>query len=303
VASAAAENLTPVTLELGGKCPVFILDDANLEQTGRRLALGKMMNGGQGCLCPDTAFVPSTLIQPLLQAMDAEVRRQAPGAAFGDDLCGLFSDKNFDRLQAIVTQARQAGVRVVTLGTRGGLGDHSGRLDVADPLRRRMAPTVIIDPPQGLRASEEELFGPVLVLRTCDDLEGALAQQRQRAKPLGLYVFSRDSAAAQRVLNQSFSGGATVNDTLMHLSVKELPFGGVGHSGTGAYGFGIEGFRQFSHARAVYWQAGPYGLLRAMHPPFGTLYDRAIKGALARWSKRYADVVPLAAPVKRDLDA
>lgn len=291
VASAAAEHLTPVTLELGGKCPVFILDDASLEQTGRRLALGKMMNGGQGCLSPDTAFVPRALVQPLLQSMDAEVRRQAPGAALGDDLCGLFSNKHFERLQAIVTEARQAGVRVVTLGTQAGL-DGADSPDCADPLRRRMAPTVIIDPPQGLRASEEELFGPVLVLRTCDDLEGALREQRHRDKPLGLYVFSRDTAAAQRVLDKSFSGGATVNDTLMHLTVKDLPFGGVGHSGTGAYGFGIEGFRQFSHARAVYWQAGPYGLLRAMHPPFEALYDRAIKGALARWSRRYADVAP-----------
>jgi coniferyl-aldehyde dehydrogenase len=277
VAASAADNLTPLTLELGGKCPVFVLADADVAEAGRRLALGKLMNGGQGCLCPDTAFVPATLQQPLLRAMDAEVRRQA----MGEDLCGLFSARHYERLQAIVDEARHAGARVITLGA-----------EASDPTRLRMAPTVIVDPAPDLRASREELFGPVLVLRSCDEPQVTLAELRQGDKPLGLYVFARDAGAAQRVLDASFSGGATVNDTLMHLSVKDLPFGGVGHSGMGAYGFGVEGFRRFSHARAVYWQSGPFSLLRAMHPPYGKLYQLAVEGTLRRLARRYADVPP-----------
>lgn len=277
VAASAADNLTPLTLELGGKCPVFVLADADVGEAGRRLALGKLMNGGQGCLCPDTAYVPAALQPSLLAAMDAEVRRQTQG----DDLCGLFSAQHYQRLQAIVEEARQAGAQVLTLGTQ-----------ACDEARLRMAPTVIVDPAPTLRASREELFGPVLVLRSCDAPLPAMQALRQGEKPLGLYVFSRSRHAAQQVLDASFSGGATVNDTLMHLSVKDLPFGGVGHSGMGAYGFGIEGFRRFSHARAVYWQGGPFGLLRAMHPPYGVLYRFAIEGTLRRWQRRYADVPP-----------
>lgn len=277
VAASAADNLTPLTLELGGKCPVFVLADADVAEAGRRLALGKLMNGGQGCLCPDTAYVPAALQQPLLAAMDAEVRRQA----VGDDLCGLFSARHLQRLQAIVDEAREAGARVLTLGAQ-----------VTDSARLRMAPTVIVDPSPELRASQEELFGPVLVLRSCEEPLAAVQALRQGEKPLGLYVFSRSQRAAQQLLDASFSGGATVNDTLMHLSVKDLPFGGVGHSGMGAYGFGIEGFRRFSHARAVYWQGGPFSLLRAMHPPYGVLYRFAIEGTLRRLQRRYAKVPP-----------
>lgn len=277
VAASAANNLTPLTLELGGKCPVFILPDADIADAGRRLAMGKLMNGGQGCLCPDTAFVPAALQQPLLQAMDAEARRQT----VGDDLCGVFSAHHYERLQAIVDEARQAGAKVLTLGT-----------EVSNPETLRMAPTVIVDPAPDLRASREELFGPVLVLRSCEEPQAALAELRQGEKPLGLYVFSRDADAAQRVLDASFSGGATVNDTLMHLAVKDLPFGGVGHSGMGAYGFGIEGFRRFSHARAVYKQGGSFSLLRVMHPPYGKLYQLVVRGSLRRLVRRYAEVPP-----------
>lgn len=156
-----------------------------------------------------------------------------------------------------------------------------------------MAPLVIIDPPPEARASREELFGHVMVLRTCDNLDARLRELRLQEKPLALYVFSRSGAAVQHVLDRSFSGGVTVNDTSMHLSVPYPPFGGVGHSGIGAYGFGQDGFRRFSHARAVYLQAGPYALLRAMHPPYGRLYDMVVVKGLRRLKRKYANVKPL----------
>jgi coniferyl-aldehyde dehydrogenase len=285
VAESAARNLTPVTLELGGKCPVYVMPDADVGEAGRRLAFGKLINAGQGCLCPDTVFAPPALAEGIIQAMDAEVRRQSPGGIAAPEVCGIFGARQYERLRAIVADAREQGAEVRALGV------DVGALATLDD-QHKMAPVVILDPPETARASREELFGPVLVLHTKGDIDSVLARQRQRDKPLGLYVFSRSGAKVRYVLERSFSGGVTINDTIMHLSVPDLPFGGVGHSGTGAYGFGIEGFRRFSHARAVYRRAGPYSLVRAMHPPFGRLYDFAVTRTLRRLARQYAKVAP-----------
>lgn len=285
VAESAARNLTPVTLELGGKCPVFVMPDADAREAGRRLAFGKLINAGQGCLCPDTVYAPPALAEELLNAMDAEVRRHAPGGLATLDVCGVFGARQFERLQQIVADARTRGVKVRALGIDVGVPNTL-------PEQHKMALLVIIDPPMDARASREELFGPLMVLRTCNDVDDALRIQRTQEKPLGLYVFSRSEVKVRHVLDRSFSGGVTINDTIMHLSVADLPFGGVGHSGTGAYGFGIEGFRRFSHARAVYRQGGPFSLMRAMHPPFGRLYGFAVLRALQRLERKYASVKP-----------
>lgn len=285
VAEAAGRNLTPVTLELGGKCPVYVMPDADTEEAGKRLAFGKLINAGQGCLCPDTVYAAPAVAEKVLAAMDAEVRRQSPGGIGSPEVCGVFGARQYERLTAIVADARAQGAQIRTLGVD--MGAHATLAE-----QHKMAPVVIIDPPETARASREELFGPVMVLHTRDDLDTVLAQQRLRDKPLGLYVFSRSGANVRHVLERSFSGGVTINDTIMHLSVPDLPFGGVGHSGTGAYGFGIEGFRRFSHARAVYRRAGPYSLVRAMHPPFGRLYDFAVLRNLRRLSRQYAKVAP-----------
>ncbi|WP_322095060.1 aldehyde dehydrogenase family protein [Paraburkholderia bannensis] len=285
VAEAAGRNLTPVTLELGGKCPVYVMPDADTEEVGKRLAFGKLINAGQGCLCPDTVYAAPAVAEKVLAAMDAEVRRQSPGGIASSEVCGIFGARQYERLSAIVADARAQGAQIRTLGV------DVGALATMDD-QHKMAPVVIVDPPQTARASREELFGPVMVLHTRDDLDTVLARQRQRDKPLGLYVFSRSGARVRHVLDRSFSGGVTINDTIMHLSVPDLPFGGVGHSGTGAYGFGVEGFRRFSHARAVYRRAGPYSLVRAMHPPFGRLYDFAVVRTLRRLARQYAKVAP-----------
>lgn len=288
VAQAAAPHLTPVTLELGGKCPVYVLDDADLPATARRLAFGKLLNGGQACLSPDTVFVPPQMVQPLLAAMDAEVRLQLPAGPDDVGFCGLLNARQFDRVASLVDEAVALGTQTRVLGAGGDTPQAARR-----PERCAMAPVVLIDPPAQARASREEIFGPVMVLRTCTDLQATLAAQRQLDKPLGLYVFSGNAASAQQVLDGSFSGGVTVNDTAMHFSVPDLPFGGVGHSGVGAYGMGEEGFRRFSHPRAVYKQAGPYALMRAMRPPYGRLYQQVFVKGLQRLEKRYADVQPL----------
>jgi len=276
----AAPNLVPVTLELGGKCPVLIGPDADLADTARVLVATKTMNGGQACLAPDMVFVPRQKLEALLAELDGAATRLYPGAASHPDYCGIVNQRHFARIESLVEQARSSGADVRPLGADGGC--------VLDQARRRMALHAVVDPPQGSRAMTEEIFGPVFTLLGYDDLGKACESLRAMSKPLGLYVFSRSRALIQSILDQTFSGGVTVNDALFHYSVPDLPFGGVGRSGMGAYSFGVEGFRRFSHARSVYYQAGPRALLGVMQPPYGRLFDLMIRKRLEKLARRYA---------------
>lgn len=276
VMAAAAPNLTPVTLELGGKCPVIVTRDADLADTARAIVATKTMNGGQACLAPDLLLVQRDQREALLRELDQAAAALYPGAAKHPEYCGIVNERNYTRITSLVDQARSAGARVQALGLE-------GRAEIErDDAHRRMALQVVVDPPAQTRAMTEEVFGPVITLVSYDDLEHACAQLREMPKPLGLYVFSRSRKAAQFVLDRSFSGGVTLNDAMFHYSVPDLPFGGVGRSGMGSYSFGIEGFKRFSHARSVYTQAGPRSLMRVMQPPYGKLFDMAIRNRLEK---------------------
>ena len=285
VAKAAAEHLTPVTLELGGKCPVIVLPDADVKDTGRKLAIGKMLNGGQACLGPDTAWVPPELVDPLLELMSQEIQSQLPRGVQDPSTCGVINERQYARLTSLIDEAIAMGTSFRVLGNTSAPRDDA---------RRIIQPIVLIDPPPQARASHEELFGPVMVLRRYTDLDASLKAIRQLDKPLGLYVFSRSGQSMQHVLDRSFSGGVTLNDIAMHLAMPDLPFGGVGMSGIGAYGSGRDGFRRFSHARAVYRQAGPVSLTNVLRPPYGRMYQRVFVDSLEGLRKRYADVKPRA---------
>jgi coniferyl-aldehyde dehydrogenase len=284
VMAQAAPNLVPVTLELGGKCPVIVAPDANIADTAKALVATKTMNGGQACLAPDLVLVPRAECDALVRALDAASAALYPKAAANLNWCGIVNERHFQRVSTLIEQARQSGARVEVLGTA---GDPAA---VRDVVNRRLALHVVIDPPPDSRAMREEIFGPVLTVVTYDDLGAACSRLRAMDKPLGLYVFSRDAATTQFVLEHTFSGGVTVNDALFHYSVPDLPFGGVGRSGMGAYSFGIEGFRRFSHARSVYRQAGPRSLLRVMQPPYTTVFDWVVRRQLERLAARTAKV-------------
>lgn len=284
VMAQAAPNLVPVTLELGGKCPVIVADDADLADTARALVATKTLNGGQACLSPDLLLVPRAKCDALLQSLDVAAEKLYPGGARNPFWCGIVNTRHFQRVESLVEQAAALGARVEALGMG---GDPHARRDEAN---RRLALHAIVDPPAGSRALHEEIFGPVLTVLTYDDLDAACARLREMPKPLGLYVFSKSSATTRRVLDRTFSGGVTVNDALFHYSVPDLPFGGVGRSGMGAYSFGIEGFRCFSHARSVYRQAGPRALMRVMQPPYTGVFDLVVRRSLDRLARRYARV-------------
>lgn len=284
VMAQAAANLVPVTLELGGKCPVIVAPDADILDAARELIATKTMNGGQACLAPDLLFVPRSQLETLVREMDLAAAALYPGAASNADYCGLVNSRHFSRVDSLVEQARHQGARVETLGLAGDAGT------ARDPGKGRLALQLVIDPPAASRAMTEEIFGPVMTVISYDDLDDVCRSLRGMPKPLGLYVFSKDAEVTKFILDRTFSGGVTVNDALFHYSVPDLPFGGVGRSGMGAYSFGIEGFRRFSHARSIYHQAGPRALLRVMQPPYGGLFDWLIRKRLEKLSARYAAV-------------
>lgn len=277
VMEAAAPNLTPVTLELGGKCPVIVGPDADIAEAAQRLITTKSMNGGQACLAPDLLYVPKKSADAFVAELDKAMRKLLPGSTQNPDYCGLVGPRHYQRLLAVVEEARSRGARVMTIGA-----DQAQH----DAAQNRIALQLIFDPPADTRAATEELFGPVWVMSTYDEPAQVCASLRAMSKPLGLYVFSKDKSFTQYVLDRTFSGGVTLNDAMFHYSVPDLPFGGVGRSGMGAYSFGIEGFRRFSHARSVYKQGGPQALMRVMLPPYGKLFDMMIRGGLDKLAKK-----------------
>lgn len=259
VARAAAENLTPVTLELGGKSPALVAADYGLERAARSIAFGKFLNAGQTCIAPDYALVPRAGLERFGRAVIAAAERAYPSLAGNADYSAVPGVAAQQRLAAALAEAEAAGARIL----RHGGGDAAGRI----------APAVVLEPPPGGLLLQEEIFGPILPVLGYDDLEQALALIAARERPLALYCFSGDRATWRRVLDGATSGGATLNGTLLHIAQEGLPFGGIGPSGSGAY-HGRDGFRRFSHARAVY-RAPALNAFEHLGPPWGRL---------ARWT-------------------
>lgn len=268
VAAAAAPHLTPLTLELGGKSPCIVDASADLDAVALQIAHGKLLNGGQTCIAPDYVLLPRGREAAFEAAMRAAVQRLFPTLAGNPDYAAIVSDRHLQRLHGLVDQARDAGARVVELAP----------VPPADG-PRQMAPTLVFNPPLDARLMQEEVFGPVLPVLPCDSTHEAMAFVNARARPLALYWFGRDTAARDRVLSGTVSGGVTVNDTLMHIAHVHLPFGGVGDSGMGAY-HGEVGFRLFSHEKAVFVQSR-WAQGQLFYPPYGPRLQR-----LMGWIRR-----------------
>jgi aldehyde dehydrogenase (NAD+) len=254
VMQAAARHLTPVTLELGGKSPAVVLSDADLAVTSRRLIWGKTLNSGQTCIAPDYLLVERGVERELVDRLQARIP-ECFGAdpLHSPDLGSIVNDAQFRRLQGLLEGARSRG-QVICGGQ-------------SDPSRLRMAPTLIrvdsLDDP----LMQDELFGPLLPVLAVDGLEQAIQLINQRPKPLALYLFTKQQQAKQRILEGTSSGGVCFNDVVLQVGVPDLPFGGVGPSGMGAY-HGEAGFRTFSHQRSVLRR--PFRLDAPFrYPPYG----------------------------------
>lgn len=264
VAAAAAANLTPVTLELGGKSPVYVDDTVDLDAAAARIAWGKFMNAGQTCVAPDYLLATPAVAGRLATALAAAVRD-----LYGDDPSAspdygrIVDDRQFERLTALL----DAGATVVG-GTR-------------DAASRYLAPTVIADVPRDAPVMREEVFGPILPIVTVDGADDAIGFIRSGDKPLALYVFSDDAKIRRRFLTETSSGAIGFGVPAAHLAVAGLPFGGVGASGMGAY-HGEHSLRTFSHEKAVLTKSLMPDTLRLIYPPFTEAKDRFARGLLRK---------------------
>ncbi|MCD6664786.1 MAG: coniferyl aldehyde dehydrogenase [Hydrogenophaga sp.] len=270
VAEAAARHLTPTTLELGGKSPCIIDRSADLAAVTDKIVHGKLLNAGQTCIAPDYVLLPCGLETAFEQAWQASVARLFPTLKGNQDYAAIVSDRHHARLQDLLAEVRAQGARVVEAAVPDAAGGHA----------RQMRPALVFAPADQSRLMQEEIFGPILPVMPCDSAEEAIAFINARPRPLALYWFGNDTAARDQVLARTVSGGVTVNDTLMHIAHENLPFGGVGESGLGAY-HGETGFLRFTHQKSVLVQSR-LAMGHLFYPPYGQRFRQVI-GLLKRW--------------------
>lgn len=262
----AAENLVPVTLELGGKSPAIVGRSADIADAARRLAIAKMTNSGQICVSPDLVYIAVEHKQAFIDAFRAAVISLYPNANGNPDLVAVVNERHQQRIDRYLADALEQGAEVLRCPD-----------EAPVPESRKSPLSVVVNPPLRSLVMEEELFGPIMVLLTYSDLPSVLAEINARPRPLALYYFGQNPAEQDYVLSHTLSGGVTINDAMMHPAMHDAPFGGVGASGMGHY-HGREGFRQFSHARTVfkapaYDPRAEWGLL----PPYGEQFLMAMR--------------------------
>ena len=265
IALAAAANLTPVTLELGGKSPALIHADADVRTAAPKLAAGKLLNAGQTCIAPDYALVPATHVDAWAAALRDSAASLYPSFGENPDYSSIINDGHYRRLAALIDDAVKKGARAVTIDT----GAASVRRS-----NRTLAPTILLGVNDSMAVMREEIFGPVLPIEPYDSLDQAISKINARPRPLSLYMFGGDTGARRRVLEQTTAGGVTIDDTLLHFSNESLPFGGIGASGIGAY-HGERGFLTFSHQKAVFIQPR-LSFTWLLRPPYGKRFERAL---------------------------
>ncbi|MBU0669665.1 MAG: coniferyl aldehyde dehydrogenase [Alphaproteobacteria bacterium] len=272
VMEAAAANLVPVTLELGGKSPVIMGRSADFAKAGERVALGKMLNAGQICLAPDYLYVPEDKQDEAIHGVWQGTANMYSSLLENEDYASLVTDRHFDRLQAMVADARDKGAEVIEV--------NPGNEDFSSTNARKMPLTILKNVTDDMQAMQEEIFGPVLPVKTYREIDEAIDYVNANDRPLGLYYFGSDSSEQEKVLDRTISGGVTVNDVVFHVSMHDLPFGGVGPSGMGSY-HGVEGFREFSHARSIYTQPKiDVAKLGGFKPPYGAKTAKAVKSMM-----------------------
>ena len=260
VMRAAAENLVPLTLELGGKSPVVIGRSADMELAATNIMAGKTMNAGQICLAPDYVFLPEESRDEFVEAARNSVAKMYPDIKDNPDYTSIVNERHYDRLNGYLDDAREKGANVVEI--------NPADEDFSQQQHHRIPPTIVLDPTDDMQVMQDEIFGPILPVKQYQDVNETLDYINDHDRPLGLYYFGQDKAEENKVLTHTTSGGVTVNDVVMHVAQEDLPFGGVGPSGMGSY-HGYDGFRNFSHAKAIYSQSKTVSkLAAAMRPPY-----------------------------------
>ena len=260
VMRAAAENLTPVTLELGGKSPAIVSSDVPLKDAAERIAFGKTLNAGQTCVAPDYVLVPQERVGSFVEAYRQAVRGFYPTLVDNPDYTAIINDRQLNRLNGYISDATSKGALLVPL-----FEQNQGR---------RLGHSVLLNVNDEMTVMQDEIFGPLLPIVPYSGLDQAFAYINQRPRPLALYYFGYDKAEQQRVLQETHSGGVCLNDTLLHVAQDDLPFGGIGPSGMGQY-HGHEGFLTFSKAKGVLTKQR-LNAARLIYPPYGTAIQKLI---------------------------
>jgi aldehyde dehydrogenase (NAD+) len=266
VMKAAAQHLSAVTLELGGKSPTLIDETADLKTAAEKIAWGKFLNGGQTCVAPDYILIQENVFADFCRELKKTLRNFYPDAG-EKSMAHVISDRHWARLDQLLSEALEKGARLES----GGQKENSSRF---------LSPTVLSDVSEESLLMREEIFGPLLPILKYQDLSQAIAFIQKRPKPLALYLFSRSSANTRRVLRETSSGGVCVNETVMHLGNPHLPFGGIGESGLGNY-HGFFGFKAFSHEKAILRQTYPGKYLRFLYPPLTGFKERLLRWILS----------------------
>jgi coniferyl-aldehyde dehydrogenase len=267
IAMAAAEQLVPVTLELGGKCPAILTEDSIDAESVKQVLATKALKNGQMCISVDYCLVPRERLEEFAGLAADYMRESMPGYCESDSCTGMISSRHAERIQGLLEDAEARGCDVRPL---------EEAADV-DPATRQLPMSLVIDPPDDLALMREEIFGPVLPIKAYDTLEEAIEYVNAGERPLALYVFAKDGAVADEVLRRTTSGGACVNCAAVHGALASLPFGGIGQSGSGRH-HGIEGFREFSNPRGVFVR-GEGDLIEAFAPPYGPVAQAVVDAA------------------------
>ncbi|MCH2291900.1 MAG: coniferyl aldehyde dehydrogenase [SAR324 cluster bacterium] len=244
VSNSAAKNLTPLTLELGGKSPALVCPGANLKRAAERIVFGKLANAGQICIAPDYVFVERAKFHDFIEMLQTYIKKAYPRLNNNPDYTSIISADHFSRLNRMIEEAREDGAEIISINPDG---------ETLESSARKIPPTLILRPNPTLGVMQEEIFGPILPVLSYEKIEEAIEFIQHRARPLALYLFTEKTRERERILRETVSGGVAVNEVLFHCVCETLPFGGVGASGMGSY-HGQAGFDTFSHLKPVFIQ-------------------------------------------------
>lgn len=261
VMAAAASNLTPVTLELGGKSPVVVLEGANLENAVNRVMMGKTLNAGQTCIAPDYVLIQRQYHEEFIRLAKEWMEKHYPNIESNPDYSRIINGEQFKRVKGYLDALSSDGIHKLT--------DAESNIET-----RLMPPVIVSEPAPDSDVMQDEIFAPILPLMHYDTLDDAIHFVNERPRPLALYVFGDNYNALEKVRNNTVSGGLCINEVLIHVAQHDLPFGGVGDSGTGAY-HGKAGFERLSHMKPVFVQSKLNGL-NLLLPPYGGLFKKAM---------------------------
>lgn len=265
---AAAKNLVPITLELGGKSPAIVGRGADKAKAAQRITMGKMLNAGQICIAPDYLYVPREDEREIIENIQQSAATLYPTLLTNDDYTAVVNERHHQRLTGYLDDAREKGAEVIEVNPAGE--------DFKSANSRKMPLHILRNVTDDMKVMQDEIFGPILPVKTYSTVDEAIDFVNGRDRPLALYYFGENQDEAKKVTDRTVSGGVTLNDTIFHVAMEDLPFGGVGPSGMGSY-HGIDGFRTFSHAKAIYSQPRiDVAKLGGFLPPYGDATKKAI---------------------------